>query len=134
MKPLRIPGDPARAAKDHLAATIPALISGIDPTFGLSLPGDWTPASAPWVVVFDDTGPAVWPIATRPLLRITVWSSGRTRSREIAGLCLGVLLAHQIPGIATARDPSSILDARDSHNNGIMASFTVRATARTIAA
>ncbi|MFC9769637.1 hypothetical protein [Rhodococcus jostii] len=131
MKPLRIPGDPARAVKDHLATTVPPLLTGIDPTFGLSLPGDWTPKSTAHVGVFDDTGPAVWPVATRPLLRVTVWSSGRTRSREIAGLCLGILLAQQVPGVASVRDPSSILDARDSHNDGVMASFAVRVTART---
>ncbi|MFC9768656.1 hypothetical protein [Rhodococcus jostii] len=131
MKPLRVPADPAAAVKDHLAAAVPALPPGIDPTFGVTLPGDWTPTSAPRVVVFDDTGPTVWPIATRPLLRITVWASGRTRARQIAGLCMGVLLAQQVPGVASIRDPSSILDARDSHNDGVMASFTVRVTART---
>ncbi|MFC9769683.1 hypothetical protein [Rhodococcus jostii] len=131
MKPVRIPSDPAVAVKDHLATTVPPLLTGIDPTFGVILPGDWTPTSAPRVVVFDDSGPTVWPIATRPLLRITVWASGRSRARQIAGLCLGILLAHSIPAIATIRDPSSILDARDSHTGAVMASFTVRATART---
>lgn len=134
MKPLRIPGDPARAAKDYLATALPPLLAGADPAFGLSLPDDWTPKSTSHVVVFDDGGEAKWPIVTNPLLRITVWSSGRTRSREIAGLCMAILTAHSIPGIASVRKPSSILDARDSHNGGIMASFTVRATARTIAA
>lgn len=132
MKPLRRPADPAKVAKDYLAAVIPGLY-GDPATVSLGVPDHWKPNDAPHVGVFDDSGDAVWPIVTRPLLRVTVWADGRTRARELAGLCLCVLVAHRIPGIATVRDPSSILDARDSKNGGLMASFTVRATARTLA-
>ena len=45
MKPLRIPGDPATAAVNYLKSTIPALLSGTDPTVSLGLREDWTPKS-----------------------------------------------------------------------------------------
>jgi hypothetical protein len=134
MKPLRTPADGALAAKDYLATALPPLTSGTDPTVGLNLPDDWTPASAPRVVVFDDGGPEFWPVATAPRLRITVWSNSRTTSRSIAGLAMGILLSHRIPRLSTVTDPTSILDARDSNNRGLMASFTVATTVRTNAA
>lgn len=127
-----MPGDPAKVAKNYLASTVPAMVAPIVPTFGLVLPKNWTTASAPAVVVFDDGGPGDWPISTSPLLRVTVWADGRDRARLIAGRCLGVMLSHRIPGIATIRDPSTLLDAVDSNNGGVMCSFTVRARARTL--
>ncbi|MFD3748330.1 hypothetical protein [Nocardia sp. NPDC058633] len=133
-KPLRVPADPARVAKDYLASVIPALVPPSPlPTFGMIVPPSWTTASAPLVVVFDDSGPAVWPVSTSPLLRVTVWSAGRDRSRRIAGVCLGVLLAHRIPGIATVTDPTLLVEDIDPNNQGSMCSFTVRAQARTLA-
>ncbi|MGN7133384.1 hypothetical protein ACTHQY_08935 [Rhodococcoides corynebacterioides] len=131
MKALRTPADPALLAQRYLAATIPALTPADKPTFGLGVPNEWKPSQRPFVGVFDDGGPTRWPVATRPLLRVTVWSDGRTRSRTIAALCMGVLLAHNIPGVASVREPSSLLDGRDPQNHGLMASFTVRTTVRT---
>ncbi|MGW5377441.1 hypothetical protein ACWESM_18545 [Nocardia sp. NPDC003999] len=131
--PLRVPADPARIAKNYLAGVIPALAGGTAPTFGMVIPSSWTPAAAPAVVVFDDSGPVLWPVCTSPTLRVTVWSDGRDRSRRIAGLCLGVLLAHRIPGIGSITDPTLLVEDLDDHNGGVMASFTVRAIARTLA-
>lgn len=132
MKALRKPADPAKSAKDYLAATLPDLLDINGLTVGLVVPEDWTLKSPPHVSVFDDSGPGRWPVATRPVLRVTVWAKGRTLAREIAGSCAGVLLAHKIPGIANVREPSSILDARDPKNGGLMASFTVRTSVRTL--
>lgn len=132
-KPLRAPADPARVAKDYLSTVIPALVGPTAPTFGMVVPVSWTPTSAPLVVVFDDSGPVVWPVTTSPLLRVTVWSSGRDRSRRIAGVCLGVLLAHRIPGIATVTHPTLLVEDTDPNNQGSMCSFSVRAQARTLA-
>ena len=129
---VRVPGDPARVAKDFLKTALPPLVSGTDPTVGLQMPAGWSPSSAPFVGVFDDGGPAVWPVITIPRLRVTVWASGRTRAREIAGLALGALLSRPVPEIAQITDPSSILEALDD-NGGFMASFTVQVKARTIA-
>lgn len=134
MKPLRLPGDPAKLAKNYLAGVLPAMVSAPSPTFGLVVPADWTRAKPPHIVVFDDSGPTRWPMTTRPLLRVTVWADGRDRSREIAGAALGVLLSHRIAGISTITDPSGLLEARDSNNGGLMCSFTVRAQSRTLPA
>ncbi|WP_280442231.1 hypothetical protein [Nocardia brasiliensis] len=131
-KPFRLPADPARLAKNYLASVVPALAPP-SPTFAMALPSDWTPAAAPVVVVFDDSGPVAWPVSTAPRLRVTVWSGGRDRSRRIAGVCLGVLLAHRIAGIASVTDPTGLIEDTDPHNNGVMCSFTVRALARTLA-
>lgn len=132
MKPLRRPADPAKTAKNYLASVLPGLVAGPSPTFGLVVPADWTRTKPPHLVVFDDSGPTRWPVSTRPLLRVTVWADGRDRSREIAGIALGVLLSHRIDGIATITDPSGLLEARDANNSGLMCSFTVRAQARTL--
>lgn len=133
-KPFRIPADPAKVAKNYLASVVPALVAPPPaPTFGLVVPSDWTPAAAPLVAVFDDSGPLAWPVSTSPTLRITVWANGRDRSHRIAGVCLGVLLAHRIPGIATITEPTNLVEAVDDNNHGQMCSFTVRAQARTLA-
>jgi hypothetical protein len=134
VKPLRLPGDPAKLAKNYLAGVLPAMVGAPAPTFGLVLPAGWTTKSPPAVVVFDDSGPVRWPTTTRPLLRVTVWSDGRDRSREIAGAALGVLQSHRIAGIATLTEPSGLLEARDSNNGGLMCSITVRAQSRTLPA
>ncbi|SUA72659.1 Uncharacterised protein [Nocardia otitidiscaviarum] len=133
MKPLRTPADPAKTIKDYLAAVVPGLVDAPAPEFGMTLRADWKPTSAPAVAVFDDGGPNRWPVATAPTIRITVWSNGRDRSRQIAGVCLGVLLSHRVPGVATITQPTALLEAVDSHNTGRMCSFTVRALARTLA-
>lgn len=134
MKPLRAPGDPAKVAKNYLASVVPAMVAPLTPTFGLGLPKNWTTASNPAVVVFDDSGPTQWPVLTAPTLRITVWADGRDHANTIAGRCLAVLMSQPIPGIATLREPSSPLEAVDSNNGGVMCSFTVRSQSRTVPA
>ncbi|WP_280393225.1 hypothetical protein [Nocardia wallacei] len=133
MKPFRRPADPAKIAKNYLAAALPSLVASPSPTFGLVLPKDWTTGSAPAVVVFDDGGPSTWPVSTRPTVRITVWADGRDRARQIAGTALGVMLSHRIPGIASITNPTGLLEAVDSNNGGITVSFTLSAQARTLA-
>lgn len=72
-----------------------------------------------------------WPIFTVPQIGVTVWSNGRTRSRELAALCQGLLLAHRIPGITNVMAGSSILDDIDPDNGGRIAGFTVPVRIRT---
>ncbi|WP_067573693.1 hypothetical protein [Nocardia acidivorans] len=134
MKPLRIPGDPAKAVKNHLAAVLPSKMPAPAPTVGLVLPAGWTTKSVPAVVVFDDSGPVAWPVSTSPTIRVTVWADGRDRSRTIAAVALGLLLAGGVPDIATITEPSGLLEARDSNNAGILTSFTFRAQSRTLPA
>ncbi|BAD54890.1 hypothetical protein [Nocardia farcinica] len=133
-KPHRLPPDPAAAIKAYLSAELPALVAAPAPTVGLVLPADWKLTSPPAVVVFDDSGPTLWPVMVKPTIRVTVWSNGRTRARAIAGAALGLLLSQRVAGVATITDPSQLLDARDSSTGGTLASFTVRAQSRTLPA
>lgn len=132
MKPLRTAGDGAKTAKNYLAGVVPALVGDPAPTFALALPADWTPQSAPCAVVFDDDGPVFPFVADQPRLRVTVWADGRTTSRRIAGACRAVLLAHRIEGIAAVSEPTGLSESRDSRTGGLMCSFTVAATVRTL--
>ncbi len=133
MKPLRLPSDAARAIKDYYAAVLPGLIDPPVPTIEIGVPVEWTVGqSGPHLGVFDDSGPALWPIYSEPTVRVTVWANGRTLSRKIAGIALGVLYAHRIPGVAKVDAISSLLEARDPNNAGVMASFTASVKARTL--
>lgn len=128
MKALRKPQDAARPVKDFLAGQLAAANPGV--TADLDLPPTWTPKSPPAVVVFDDGGPQSWPVSTKPTIRVTVWAAGRTRARDIGGMCMGWLLALPIPGVKVTPG-TALIDARDPKNNGVMASFTVNAIVRT---
>jgi hypothetical protein len=134
MKPFRLPPAVAKPIKNYLASTVPALVAPLSPAAGLALDENWTTSSPPFIGVFDDGGLPVWPVSVRPRIRVTVWADGQDNARTIAGMCLGVLLSHSIPGIATVTDPTGLTDARDPHNHGIMCFFSVTAQARTLAA
>lgn len=128
--PIRVPDDTARRVKDFLFSQLP-LHGEPTATVGLVLPENWSPTRPPHAVVFDDGGPSEWPILTEPRIRVTVWAAGRTDARELAALCVGLLMSLDVPDVAHVRDPSSILDARDD-NGGVMASFTVAVKSRTV--
>ncbi|MBT2266317.1 hypothetical protein [Rhodococcus erythropolis] len=131
--PIRLPADPIRPICNFLNAQLPSLSPVPAVTVSLGLPSNWMPEDAPpHVGIFDDGGPVKWPIITEPRVRVTVWAIGRDLAREIAALSCGILTCRNVPGVATITDPSSILDARDPHNRGLMASFTVKVQARTI--
>ena len=132
MKAARRPADPANLLADFYESVIPTLPDPIACTVGLGLLDDWKPSMPPHVGVFDDSGPGRWPISTRPVLRVTVWAIDRPSARDLAGLCMGLALAHKVTGIANVREPSGILDALDPKNRGLMASFTLRTTVRTL--
>ncbi|RAL31153.1 hypothetical protein [Rhodococcus sp. AQ5-07] len=135
MKAARVPADAAVPVKDFLQVQLAVSEPGVH--VALSLDDDWVPetngvASTPAVVVFDDSGPMKWPISTHPQIRITVWSNSRTRSRTIAGKCLGWLLALHVPGVAYISAGTTLIDDLDPQNGGRMASFTVNTTVRTL--
>jgi hypothetical protein len=133
VKPLRVPGDGAKPAKNYLAAVVPALADESALTFSVNLPSEWAPTSAPHVSVFDDNGPVIPFVGTKTRLRVTVWADGRDRARRIAGVCMAVLMAHRIDGVGAVSDPTGLADSRDSTNGGLMCSFTVAAIVRTAA-
>lgn len=130
-QPLRFPADPMHPFVDFLTEQ-KAIHGGA--SVGAGLPDSWKPGRPAHVGIFDDSGTIRWPIETRPTMRITVWASGRDEAVRIAGRCLGLVLTHRIPGVASVLPSTSIIDDRDPHNSGIMASFTVRTRMRTIAA
>lgn len=111
--------------RDHLAARYPRL------GYGLRLPESWKPKGDPFLAVFDDSGGMSWPVTTNPTLRVTVWSDSLTLSRDVAAYALGTTLSRRVEGIATILPGTRVLDARDTNNGGIMASYTVRARVRT---
>lgn len=127
--PVYVQADPALVIHQFLEVQLPALLPGVE--CGLQVPTEWSRgASAPFVGIFDDSGPVTWPIASNHRIRITTWAIDRPTARRITSVVTGVLLARRIPGIGRINDPSGIIEARDSINSGFMASATVNALAR----
>lgn len=124
----REPVDVAKVVKEWLKADLATRF----PTLAvrLELPSDWSLGSNPVLVIADDGDPLViWPVGTSPAIRVTSWTSGRDRTYIHAALTR-VLTTH-IPGIAKLLPGTGILEARDPKTKGDLASFTVRARART---
>jgi hypothetical protein len=124
----RQPIDVARVIKDWLKADLASRFPEL--LVVLELPSTWTLGSGPVLVIADVGGPMpMWPAATSPTIRGTSWTSGRNRTYVHAAL--GRLLSAHIPGIAAILPGTGVLDARDTKTRGDLASFTVRARART---
>lgn len=121
---------PARVLKDALKGRMSAKYP--DLAYGLGLPEDWASYDGPpLLVVFDDGGASEWPVSDRATLRVTAWSNSLTKSREIAAFALGVTLTHRVEGLSQILPGTRVIDARDPENGAEMASYTVRARART---
>lgn len=124
----REPVDVARVVKDWLKADLAARFPTL--LVVLELPAGWALGSAPVLLVADDGDPlAIWPVGTSPTIRVTSWTSGRDRTYVHAAMAR--LLSVSIPGIAAILPGTGVLEARDSKTRGDLASFTVRARART---
>ena len=123
----------ARHLKDHLKTHMSDRYPTL--TYGLGLDKDWNPGNPPALVVYNDGGPLDYAaggklVTTRPTLRVVVWSDGLTLSGNIAAYALGQTLSRKAEGFAQILPGTGLLDARDSHNGGIMVSFTVRTRLR----
>jgi hypothetical protein len=119
---IREPVDTARLVKDWLKTDLATRFPEL--SVRLELPSDWTLGSGPVLVVADDGGPmGYWPVATSPTIRVTSWTSGRNPSYAYAALTR--LLTAQIPGVAAILPGTGFIEARDPHNGGDLASFTV---------
>ncbi|MGA5467174.1 hypothetical protein [Mycobacterium sp. NPDC050041] len=124
----REPTDVARRIKDWLKADLATPFPTL--TVALELPANWALGSNPVLVVADDGDPwGMWPVATSPTIRVTSWTSGRNRAYVHKAITR--LLTQRIPGIAAIKPGSGILEARDAKTRADLASFTVRARART---
>lgn len=123
MKPLLVPPDPERVVVDYLTAALRA--RGDSTAVGTDLPGDWKPTSPMFVQVADDGGTVVQRLLHRHTVRVTVWSGTKSAGKQMAGLCLGLMLCH--PGddqVAGVPEASGILPALDPATKGRLASFT----------
>lgn len=120
------PGDPAAAIKAALMTYL-----GTDARVVRDVPNLFQPGDEPIVLVADDGGPMSWPVASRNIIRVTIFHQGMTPARTLARRCLGFL--HTSPaGVAHVfRSGTTILEVRDSKTGADLASFTVSVTART---
>lgn len=127
--PLYEPRDTAKVVKDWLKSELAQPFPELD--VRLELPRGWTPDGRPVLAVFDDGGPAEYPVSTDSTVRITTWTNGR--EVKYANRALALLLCRRVPGIARIRPGVRVITDRDRDNDGDLASFTVIATARTVA-
>ncbi|MGV8972249.1 MAG: hypothetical protein ACOH10_07990 [Rhodoglobus sp.] len=127
MKPLTVAPDAERLAVDYLTLTLAGRAQ--DATVGVNLPSAWTSTTKPHVqVALDGTPEVAYPILCAATLRITAWAGSTTTAKALAGLCMGLLLAH--PGsreIGSVRPLTGVLPARDPDTGAQLASVTVRA-------
>jgi hypothetical protein len=126
----REPIDVARVIKDWLKTNLATRFPEL--SVRLELPDDWSLGSGPVLLVADDGDPlVVWPAATSPTIRVTSWTSGRNRTYAHAAMAQLLQKGQGIPGIAAVLPGTGVLEARDAQTRGDLASFTVRARART---
>lgn len=124
----REPIDVARVVKEWLKADLATRFPTLSVV--LELPTTWTLGSDPVLVIAADGDPlAIWPVGTSPPIRGTSWTSGRDLTYVHAAMTR--LLTARIPGIAAILPGTGVLEARDEKTRGDLASFTVRARART---
>lgn len=136
MKTLAVTPDAERLAIDYLK---PALISrGKDVTIGSNVPTTWNPlpisqggSKAHVLIALDGTPEAEYPIYAAASVRVTVFATGSTEAKTLAGLCQGLLLFHSGGGgIAGIQHLSGILPAKDDITGAQMASIAVRVNLR----
>lgn len=123
------PRDTPKVVKDWLKTELAAPFPELD--VRLELPRGWTPQDRPVLAVFDDGGSTVYPISTNSTLRITTWTDGR--EVKYANRAISLLLCRSVPGIARIRPGVRVITDRDRDNDADLATFTVIATARTVA-
>lgn len=122
--------DAERSCVDYLTTALAAQDETV--TVGTELPSDWTIADTRHVgVEVDGTPSLTYPIVARATVRVTAWTSGRTESKRLAGLCMALLLSHPGDDDLWSTSPlTGVLPARDPDNGAPIASVTVRANAR----
>lgn len=130
MKPVVAPPDGERLAVDYLETLLPAY--GQDVTVGVDLPSSWTVKSKPHVLVGMDGTPTGNPPALfNTVIRVSVWAPSTTAAKALAGLCQGLLLAHQgQPGWDGCRFGTGVLAGSDPDSKAPLASITVIAKLR----
>ncbi|AXH45777.1 head-to-tail connector complex protein [Gordonia phage GEazy] len=98
-----------------------------------NLDDHWTPDAGPVIVVADDGGTSLFPVATRRTVRITAYANGEPLAHQLVSRAWGELLSRPVPGLAHVREGIVPFDAgRDrKHRTAWLASCTVLAAVRT---
>ena len=126
MKPAVVQVDPERFTVDTLASLLAA--RGRTERVGTDLPSTWTTDSPMFVQVAHDGTPTLdWPVRAVSTMRVTVWSGTKGAGRDLAALCMGLLLAQ--PGFS---ESTGLLLTKDSTTRGRLASFAVLLSQMTV--
>lgn len=134
MKPAVMPRDTEKFVVDFFTEDNGDAIAELgECTVGVNVPSGWTPAWVPHLQVTSDGDPVgIWPIATRDTIRLTARAGTTSDAKELCGLALGLLLAHNGDAdISSTRYLTGVLPARDPQTHVELASATARVTVRT---
>ncbi|QHB37854.1 tail terminator [Gordonia phage Opie] len=128
MNTVRVPRPAVPSVKAFLAD-----VFGSTAQVRSNVPDEWTPADRPVIVVADDGGTSLFPVATRRTVRITAYANGEPLAHELVSRAWGELLSRPVPGLAHVREGIVPFDAgRDrKHRTAWLASCTVLAAVRT---
>lgn len=123
----RVPADIIPAIKTWLDARI----STAD--VRLNVPEKWKPADGALLVVADDGGTTVWPIASEHTIRLTAYAAGRTQARALVARACGLLGDGRPAGVQSINSTmGNVLDARDPNTGAMLASVLLTAYSRTV--
>jgi hypothetical protein len=89
---------------------------------------------APHVQVgLDGDSPRFWPVASRPLIRVTVWHTSAGRAYDLAQLCQGLLLAHIGTTLVRCDPAAGPVPGTDHDSSDHFATLSVHAVVRSTA-
>ncbi|WP_336819848.1 hypothetical protein [Gordonia sp. MMO-8] len=129
---IRVPVDPVDAVADELQQWFADLDGFDDVIVRTTRPANWqaVPAAPRLLLVENDGGPGMWPVATIVTLRVTAWTHGR--DTDLCTTAIGLLLSGRpIAGLARVKPGTWPIEATDSTTHASLNSATVRATVRT---
>lgn len=129
MKPAVMPRDAERLVVD-LATD---LLADDDCTVGIEVPKGWVPTARKHLQIVSDGDPvAIWPIATRPTVRLVARAGTTTDAKDLCARAYGSLCAYRGDDVIARIQPlTGVLAARDPDTHAELASATVRVTVRT---
>lgn len=130
MRPLAVVADAERVVIDYLT---PLLVSnGEDVTVGVSVPVAWIKGTKAHVqVALDGTSDVQYPLRETAALRVTTWHESTTTAKNLARLCMGLLLSHPGGGgVFNIRPATGVLPTRDPDTGAQLATIGVQVNLR----
>ena len=122
---------------DWLTEALPSRFTGDDDRFdgttvGIDLPGEWTTASPPHVMVaLDGTPSAAHPIEAYQTIRLTAFALKKTDAKRLCAIAHGTLLAHPGGnGVGRVEYLTGVQPATDPTTGAAIAACTSRVTVR----